>query len=184
VPGVFVYTANGTEINAASYLAIGTYTLSATFYPDRQHRLHNRYGSRRNLRVTKAPTTAAVGTTQNLVASDGTGNFTSVQSAINALPATGGSIYIKPGTYTGFLTVVQPNVALRGLGGDPTQVILTHEAGAFSSTPIQLHRRVHRGQHEQRRSIPVWKHSLDRRCGLSPPCSLPAALIRRSAARR
>jgi sugar lactone lactonase YvrE len=134
VPGAFVYEANGNEINAASYLAIGTYTLSATFYPIDNIDYATATISGGTFSVTKASTTAAVGTTQNLVASDSTGNFTSVQTAINSLPATGGSIYIKPGTYTGFLTVVQPNVALRGLGGDPTQVILTHEAGAFGSS--------------------------------------------------
>jgi pectin methylesterase-like acyl-CoA thioesterase/sugar lactone lactonase YvrE len=134
VPGVFVYKANGNEINAASYLAIGTYTLSATFYPIDNIDYTTATSSGGTFSVTKASTTAAVGTTQNLVATDSTGNFTSVQTAINSLPATGGSIYIKPGTYAGFLTVVQPNVALRGLGGDPTQVILTHEAGAFGGT--------------------------------------------------
>jgi pectin methylesterase-like acyl-CoA thioesterase len=134
VPGVFVYMANGNEINAASYLAIGIYSLSATFYPIDNVDYMPATISGGTFTVTKASTTAAVGTTQNLVASDSTGNFTSVQAAINSLPTTGGSIYIKPGTYSGFLTVVQPNVALRGLGGDPTQVILTHEAGAFGST--------------------------------------------------
>ena len=134
VPGVFVYTANGNEINAASYLPVGTYTLNATFYPIDTTDYTTALVSGGTLTVTKATTTAAVGATQNLVASDGTGNYANVQAAINALPATGGSVYIKPGTYTGFLTVVQPNVALRGLGGDPTQVILTHEAGAFGSS--------------------------------------------------
>jgi len=134
VPGTFVYKANGNEINPASYLLIGTYTLSATFYPIDNVDYTTATVSGGTFTVSKASTTAAVGTTQNLVASDSTGNFTNVQAAINSLPSTGGSVYIKPGTYAGFLTVVQPNVALRGLGGDPTQVILTHEAGAFGST--------------------------------------------------
>lgn len=135
VPGNFVYTANGTEINPASYLAIGTYTLNATFYPIDNIDYAAATVAGGTLTVSKASTTAAVGATQNLVASDGTGNFTGVQSAINALGASGGSVYIKPGTYTGDVSVTQPNVALRGLGGDPTQVILTHASGAFSSTP-------------------------------------------------
>jgi pectin methylesterase-like acyl-CoA thioesterase len=134
VPGSFVYSANGTEINPASYLAVGTYTLNATFYPIDTVDYTSATVAGGTLTVNQASTTATVGATQNLVASDGTGNFTSVQPAIDALGASGGSVYIKPGTYTGFLTVVQPNVALRGLGGDPTQVILTHEAGAFGST--------------------------------------------------
>ena len=79
------------------------------------------------MNAVQASTSAAVGTTTTLVASDGTGNFTTVQAAVDTLPA-GGSVYIKPGTYNGFVTVVQPNVALRGLGGDPTAIVLTHSA--------------------------------------------------------
>jgi pectin methylesterase-like acyl-CoA thioesterase len=134
VAGVFVYTANGAEVNAASYLPIGTYTLSATFYPIDSVDYASSTVSGGAFSVTKASTTAAVGATQSLVATDGTGNFSSVQPAINALGINGGSVYIEPGTYTGDVSVTQPNVALRGLGGDPTQVILTHASGAFSTT--------------------------------------------------
>ena len=103
VPGVFVYTANGSEINAATYLPVGTYTLGATFYPIDTVDYATSTVSGGTFAVTKASTTAAVGATQSLVASDGTGNYTSVQSAINALGANGGSVYIKPGdAYTGF----------------------------------------------------------------------------------
>jgi hypothetical protein len=134
VPGVYVYTANGNEVNAATYLAQGTYTLAVTFYPTDNTDYTSSTASGGTLTVGKASTTAAVGATQNLVASDGTGNFTSVQTAINSLsPTAGGSIYIKPGTYTGFVTVVTPFVSLYGLGGNPANVILTNEDGAFSS---------------------------------------------------
>lgn len=119
VAGNFVYTANGNEVNAASYLAIGTYTLSATFYPIDTVDYQTSTAPGGTFTVTKAATSAAVGATQNLVAADGTGNFTNVQSAINSLGANGGSVYIKPGTYTGDISVTQPNVALRGLGGMP-----------------------------------------------------------------
>jgi polygalacturonase/sugar lactone lactonase YvrE len=137
-PGSFIYTATpsgGTAqyIHSASYLPIGTYSLGVTFVPTDSVDYAQSTASVGSYTVSKASTTAAVGATQMLVASDGTGNYTSVQAAINALP-NGGSVYIKPGTYTGSLTVVQPNIALRGLGGDPTKVILTHEGGAFGST--------------------------------------------------
>jgi pectin methylesterase-like acyl-CoA thioesterase len=137
VPGTFVYTANGAEINPSSYLAIGSYTLNATFYPVDTVDYATATIGGGTLTVGKASTTAAVGATQMLVASDSTGNFASVQAAINTLGANGGSVYIKPGTYTGSLTVVQPNVALRGLGGDPTKVILTHSGGAFNNGQTQ-----------------------------------------------
>jgi len=136
--GYFLYTATPTAggtaktVHAASFLAIGSYTLGVTFVPLDTVDYTSSTATISNYTVTKASTTAPVGTSQMLVASDGTGNYTSVQTALNALPNTGGSVYIKPGTYTGFVTVVKPNVALRGLGGDPTKVIITNEDGAFS----------------------------------------------------
>ncbi len=133
VPGVFVYTANGVEVNAATYLAIGTYTLGVTFYPSDSVDFSTSTASGGTFSVTQASTTAPVGATQNLVAADGTGNYTSVQSAINALPTTGGSVYLKPGTYTGFVTVVKPSVSMYGLGGNPNNIVITNEDGAFSS---------------------------------------------------
>ena len=133
IPGTFVYTANSAEVNAASYLAINTYALGVTFYPMDSLDYSGSTGSVSNFVVQQAITTAPIGATQMVVGS--TGNYSSVQAAINALPVTGGSVYIQPGTYTGDVTVTQPNVALRGLGGDPTQVIITHPGGAFSVNP-------------------------------------------------
>jgi sugar lactone lactonase YvrE len=133
VAGAYVYTANGTEVNAATYLPIGSYTLGVTFYPTDSVDFGSSTASGGNFTVTKATTTAVVGATQNLVAADGTGNYTSVQTAVNALANTGGSIYIKPGTYNGFVTVVKPNVSMYGLGGNASNVILTNEDGAFSA---------------------------------------------------
>jgi hypothetical protein len=136
--GSFIYTATpaggaAQYIHSASYLPIGSYSLGVTFVPTDSVNYAQSTGSVASYTVTMATTTAAVGATQLLVAADGTGNYTSVQAAVNALPS-GGSVYIKPGTYTGSISVVQPNIALRGLGGDPTQVILTHAGGAFGSS--------------------------------------------------
>ncbi len=139
VPGVFVYTANGAEVNAGTYLPIGTYTLGVTFFPTDAVDFGTSTASGGTFTVTKAATTAAVGATQTVVASDGTGNFTSVQAAVDSVGATGGSVYIKPGTYSGLVSVVQPNVALRGLGGDPTKVILTAQAGAFGGSGVNAY---------------------------------------------
>ena len=134
VPGVFVYTANGNEVNSATYLAQGTYTLGVTFYPtDSTDYTSGSTAPGGTFTVTQATTAAGIGATQHLVASDGTGNYTSIQTALNSYTGTGGSIYIKPGTYTGFVTVVQPNTSIYGLGGVPGNVILTNEDGAFSS---------------------------------------------------
>ena len=138
VPGVFVYTATGSdsvvrEIHAASYLAVGSYTLNATFYPTDNTDYASSTAAGGTFTVTQATTTAGLGATQTMVAADGTGNYTNIQTAIQSLSSTlGGNVYIKPGTYTGTFTVNAPNVSLRGLGGDPTAVVLTHSYGAFS----------------------------------------------------
>ena len=142
VPGSIVYMATPSggspqEVHAATYLPIGTYSLSAIFYPNDSVDYTTSTASVGTYTVTQASTAAPIGGTQSLVASDGTGNYTAVQPAIDALGANGGSVYIKPGTYTGDITVVQPNVALRGLGGDPTKVILTHSGGAFNNGQSQ-----------------------------------------------
>jgi hypothetical protein len=141
VPGTFIYSAANAAgapvfVHSASYLPIGTYTLTGTFYPTDGTDFASSSETIPGFAVNKASTTAAVGATQALVAADGTGNFTSVQSAINSLPATGGSVYIKPGTYAGDVTVVQPGVSLRGLGGDPRAVVLTHSGGAFGGSGV------------------------------------------------
>jgi polygalacturonase/pectin methylesterase-like acyl-CoA thioesterase len=126
-------TSSANTIDASTYLPIGTYTLYATFCPSDSTDIAVATASVSNYTVTRATTTAAVGATTNVVAADGTGNYTSLSAALVALPTTGGAIYLKPGTYTGQNTISYPNVSLRGLGGDPTQVVLIAEDGAFSS---------------------------------------------------
>jgi sugar lactone lactonase YvrE len=141
-PGTFIYSTsatpscnstNGGTINSATYLPIGSYTLYATFCPMDSNDYNSSSASVSNYTVTAAATTAAVGASTNVVAADGTGNYTTLSAALVALPTTGGTIYIKPGTYSGQNAITYPNVYLRGLGGDPTKVILTAEDGAFSS---------------------------------------------------
>ena len=137
-PGSFIYSATpaggGTTqfIHSASYLPIGTYALGVTFVPTDSVDFAQSTASVSSYTVTQASTSATIGGTQTVVAADGTGNYSSVQSAVNALP-NGGSIYIKPGSYVGDITVVQSGIALRGLGGDPTQVILSHAGGSFNN---------------------------------------------------
>ena len=135
VAGAFVYSAtpSGGTADSSSYLPIGSYSLAVVFTPADQVDYAPSSGSIPNFTVTKANTTAPVGASTNVVAADGSGNFTNVASAVAALPATGGTIYIRPGTYTGQFTVSYPNVSLRGLGGIAQNVIVTAEAGAFSA---------------------------------------------------
>jgi sugar lactone lactonase YvrE len=138
IPGSYVYTATpsgglATGIDASSYLGIGSYALAVTFYPNDSVDYAPSTASVPNFSITKATATPSAGASTNVVAADGTGNYTSLSAALAALPVTGGAIYLKPGTYTGQNAISYPNVSLRGLGGDATKVILTAEDGAFSS---------------------------------------------------
>lgn len=63
-----------------------------------------------------------------VVATDGTGDFTDIQSAINDLPAGGGVVYIKEGTYTittGITSSIS-NISLIGAGN--STIITTNTA--------------------------------------------------------
>src|SRR5947209_6859758 len=61
------------------------------------------------------------------VAADGSGDFRTVQSAVDAAPEAGSVIQIRPGTYREPIRVDKPKIALRGLGGDPKDVVLTYD---------------------------------------------------------
>jgi parallel beta-helix repeat protein len=64
------------------------------------------------------PTMADKVIATKLVAADGTGDFTSIQDGIDALPAGGGMVFVKEGTYTlaAKLTIAKSNVVLAGQG--------------------------------------------------------------------
>ena len=147
IAGNFVYTAtctttsgnaacaaySGTTVDGSTYLPIGTYNLSVTFYPNDLTDYATSTGSVTGYTVTQATAIPAVGASTSVVSTDGTANYTSLTTALSALPVTGGTIYLKPGYYYGQNAISYPNVQLRGLGGDPTKVVLTAEHGAFSA---------------------------------------------------
>jgi pectin methylesterase-like acyl-CoA thioesterase len=65
-----------------------------------------------------------------VVAADGSGKFATVQAALDAAPDTGAVIEIKPGLYKEHLFIAKPNIELRGVAADPTQVILSYNLNA------------------------------------------------------
>jgi polygalacturonase len=74
------------------------------------------------------------GTKRSLVvAQDGSGDFRSVQSAVDALPLEGGNITIKPGTYREVVTIRKPHVYVRGDPADPAAVTIIYDNGAPKS---------------------------------------------------
>ena len=64
-----------------------------------------------------------------VVAQDGSGAFASVQQAIDALPASGGEITVKPGTYREVVSIRKPHVHLHGADSDPAKAVLVFNHG-------------------------------------------------------
>ena len=60
-----------------------------------------------------------------VVAKDGSGDFQTVQAAIDAASPAGAVIRIRPGTYIEKIVIEKPKIQLRGLGADPSQVVLS-----------------------------------------------------------
>ena len=61
------------------------------------------------------------------VSADGKAQYTTVQSAIDKLPATGGTIEIAPGTYREQVIINQSHVTLKGTGPDSSATILVDD---------------------------------------------------------
>lgn len=75
----------------------------------------------------------AVGTV--VVAADGSGDTTDIQTAIDLLPATGGCVYIKEGTYNITATItVEDNVSIIGCGFS-TEIIAIAAVGSMFNIP-------------------------------------------------
>lgn len=67
-----------------------------------------------------------------IVATDGSGDYTTISAALSALPATGGHIYIKPGTYTQTVAIgtTKDNVTISG-AGESTIIETSGDIAAF-----------------------------------------------------
>jgi pectinesterase len=80
------------------------------------------------------PTAPANAATTITVASDGSGNYTTVQAAIAAAPS-GAIIKIKPGTYHGQVSIPssKSGITLQGTTGTATDVVITGNAPASTA---------------------------------------------------
>lgn len=65
-----------------------------------------------------------------VVAKDGSGDFRTVQAAIDATSPTGAIIRIRPGTYEERIVIDKPRIQLLGLGVDPSQVVLSYNVSS------------------------------------------------------
>ncbi len=61
------------------------------------------------------------------VAADGTGDYSSVQAAVNKVPATGGVVLVSPGTYRERVMIKQSHVTIRSANPDPSKTVIVFD---------------------------------------------------------
>ncbi|MDO0934279.1 pectinesterase family protein [Streptomyces sp. DG2A-72] len=96
-------------------------------------------GPRSSIGTTTASTTAAAATTLT-VAADGSGQYRTVQAAVNAVPANNASrvvISVKPGTYREVVKVPanKPHVTIQGSGGSRKDTVIVYGNAAGMQKP-------------------------------------------------
>jgi polygalacturonase len=64
------------------------------------------------------------------VAADGTGDFYSIQHALDAAPKTGGVVLVAPGIYREVLTVNKPNITIRSANKDASKTVIVNDRNA------------------------------------------------------
>lgn len=67
------------------------------------------------------------------VAADGTGDYYSIQRAINVAPSTGAVISVAPGAYHEVLTITKPNITLRSPYKDAGKTVIVADKSAGTS---------------------------------------------------
>jgi polygalacturonase len=79
------------------------------------------------------------------VAASGTGDFYSIQHAIDVAPPEGAVISIAPGTYREALKIAKPNITLRSPYDDPRKTVIVFDksagtsGGTFRSATVDIH---------------------------------------------
>ena len=72
------------------------------------------------------------------VAADGTGDYYSIQRAIDVAPASGALISVAPGTYHEALTIAKPNIVLRSPHSDPGKTVVIAPADPTSAATVTV----------------------------------------------
>ena len=124
----------GTAFDPKTYYA---YTLDKT--ADVPALLKSGAGPRSSLGTTTTATTKAAATTLT-VAKDGSGQYSTVQAAVNAVPANNSSrvvISVKPGTYRELVKVPanKPHVTIQGTGASRKDTVIVYNNAAGTQKP-------------------------------------------------
>src|SRR5260370_30069101 len=78
------------------------------------------------------------------VATSGTGDYYSIQRAIDVAPPEGAVISVAPGTYREVLTINKPNITIRGPYSDATKTVIVFNksagdsGGTFNSATVNV----------------------------------------------
>lgn len=64
------------------------------------------------------------------VAADGTGDYYSIQRALDVAPATGAVVSVSPGVYREVLTVDKPNITIRSANPDASKTVVVNDRSA------------------------------------------------------
>jgi polygalacturonase len=79
------------------------------------------------------------------VAADGTGDYYSIQRALDMTPKTGGAVLsVSPGVYREVLTVNRPNITIRSADPDPAKTVIVNDrnagenGGTFHSATVNV----------------------------------------------
>ncbi|MEV1083886.1 pectinesterase family protein [Streptomyces sp. NPDC050211] len=124
----------GTAFDPKTYYS---YTLDQA--SDVPNLLKSGAGPRSSIGTATASTTAAAATTLT-VAADGSGQYRTVQAAVNAVPANNASrvvISVKPGTYREVVKVPanKPHVTIQGTGGSRKDTVIVYGNAAGMQKP-------------------------------------------------
>ncbi|MEU3951241.1 pectinesterase family protein [Streptomyces achromogenes] len=97
-------------------------------------------GPRSSLGTTTTTTTAKAAATTLTVAKDGSGQYTTVQAAVNAVPANNASrvvIAVKPGTYRETVKVPsnKPHVTIQGTGASRKDTVIVYNNASGTPKP-------------------------------------------------
>ncbi|MFD3836787.1 pectinesterase family protein [Streptomyces sp. NPDC058642] len=125
----------GTAFDPKTYYA---YTLDKT--ADVPALLKSGVGPRSSIGTTAAASTKAAAATTLTVAKDGSGQYSTVQAAVNAVPANNASrvvISVKPGTYRELVKVPsnKPHVTIQGSGGSRKDTVIVYNNASGTPKP-------------------------------------------------
>ncbi|MCX4699744.1 pectinesterase family protein [Streptomyces sp. NBC_01373] len=134
----FVSTTGRNESGGTAFDPKTYYAYTADKTADVPSLLKSGVGPRGSIGTATASTTAAAATLT--VAKDGSGQYSSVQAAVNAVPADNPSrvvISVKPGTYRELVKVPanKPHVTIQGAGGSRKDTVIVYNNASGTPKP-------------------------------------------------